>query len=113
MPQWCKDRYKAADITFKQVKAEDYCSGHYDESIMYNTLQHVENPAKIVSNMLSYSKLVRVHEWLDTPISDGHIHTLKEAELNEWFDGKGFTGYETWGDHKQFWYAGVFAGNSS
>ncbi len=113
MPQWCKDRYKIAGINLIQKKAEDFITDEvFDECVAYNLLQHTDNPAKIVSNMLSYSRLVRVFDWINTPVSDGHIHTLKETELNEWFGGKGIIGYQMWGDIEQPYYYGVFLGNN-
>lgn len=112
IPQWCKDRYKTAGITFINKMAEEYTTNEvFDEAIAYNLFLHVKNPAKIISNMLSYSKIVRIFDWLNTPISPGHIQTLKENELNEWLGGKGMTGYEMWGEHKQQYYFGIFAGN--
>ena len=42
--------------------------------------------------------VIYIHEWLDTPISDGHIQSIKETELNEWLEGTGLTGWERWSD---------------
>lgn len=98
MPQWCKDRYKAAGIEYIQEKAEDFNRGHYDIGLAYNVLQHTDNPKKIIENMKKMCDIIYIHEWLDTPISDGHIQTIKEADLNEWLDGKGMIGYERWSE---------------
>ena len=58
--------------------------------------------------MKKMCEVIYIHEWLDTPISDGHIQTIKENELNEWLDGEGMTGFEMWGEHKQQYYFGLF-----
>ena len=108
MPQWCKDRYKAAGIEFIQEKAEDYCDGTYDVGLLYNVLQHCESPKKIIENMRKMCKIIYIHEWLDTPVTPGHIQTITEKDLNEWLEGEGTIGNEKWGDKDQFWYAGIF-----
>ena len=108
-PQWTKDRYKAAGIEFIQAKGEDYKDGQYDVGLIYNCLQHVENPKKVIQNMLKMCDIIYLHEWLDTPISDGHIHTIKEKDLNKWLGGQGMIGYERWSDTVTTpYYAGVF-----
>ena len=98
MPQWCKDRYEIAGIKFEQDKAETYCKGHYDIGLIYNCLQHTENPKKIIENMKKMCDVIYIHEWLDTPISDGHIQSITEAKLNEWLDAKVMVGQERWSD---------------
>lgn len=97
-PQWVKDRYKAAGIEFIQQKAEDYCEGKYDVCLLYNCLQHTSDPKKIIQNIKKIAKVIYIHEWLDTPISDGHIQTITEDRLNEWLDTKGLTGVERWSE---------------
>ena len=108
-PSWVNERYKAAGITFIKAKGEDYCEGKYDVGLIYNVLQHVDNPKKVIENMRGMCKIIYLHEWLDTPISDGHIHSLHEEDLNEWLDDDGLTDYETWSDTvKTKYYYGVF-----
>lgn len=109
-PQWTKDRYKAAGIEFISKRGEDYCEGRYDIGLIYNCLQHTENPKKIIENMRKMCSLIYIHEWLDTPVSPGHIQTLKEKDLNEWLEGKGIIGNEKWGDKDQPYYCGIFVG---
>jgi len=97
-PQWVYQRYAAAGIHIIEMKAEDYCNPRYDIGLLYNCLQHTENPKKIIENMKKMCDLIYIHEWLDTPISDGHIQTIREADLNEWLEGIGMIGYERWSD---------------
>ena len=89
MPQWVIDRYKAHGVEFEQVKAEDLDEKGYDECWMYNVLQHVEEPEKIVKNVRRAGKLLRVFDWLETPISDGHIQSLKAEDMEKWLGGIG------------------------
>jgi 2-polyprenyl-3-methyl-5-hydroxy-6-metoxy-1,4-benzoquinol methylase len=108
-PQWTRDRYKAGGINFVNVKAEDYCEGHYDVGIIYNCLQHTEDPEKIISNMRKMTDVIYIHEWLNTPISDGHIQTIRESDLNKWLDAKGMVGYERWNESTVTpYYYGIF-----
>jgi len=90
VPSWVKIRYEENHIQFKNKKAEDYKDTYiYDEAWIYNCLQHTENPQKIIKNVLSNARVIRMFEWINTPISDGHIHTLKEDLLNKWLGGEG------------------------
>ena len=98
IPQWCKDRYKAANITFVQAKVEDFDTGHYDIGLLYNCLQHTENPQKIIENMRKICDIIYIHEWLDTPISEGHIQTITKYNLDKWLDADGLVGFEKWSD---------------
>ena len=110
-PPWVKGRYASAGINFINQKAEDYCSGYYDIGLLYNCLQHTEEPDKIVRNMRKMCGEIFVHEWLDTPKSSGHIQTITEAQMNKWFDARGTVGSERWNEHiVTQYYCGKFAG---
>lgn len=98
MPQWCKDRYKSVGIEFIQQKAEDFDTGTYDVALLYNCLQHTENPKKIIENIKKIARVLYIHEWLDTPISDGHIQTITKKDLDEWLGVDGMIGYEKWSE---------------
>lgn len=92
-PDWVKARYDTAHIEFQQVRGEDvdYPAHTFDVGIMYNVLQHTEDPERVVQNMRRCCDLIRVYEWINVPISPGHIHTLTESNMNEWLGGKGYT----------------------
>jgi 2-polyprenyl-3-methyl-5-hydroxy-6-metoxy-1,4-benzoquinol methylase len=87
--KWMMARYKEAGITFYQAKGEDYKRDTYDITLGYNVLQHTENPEKIIKNVRSYSKVIHWFDWIDEPISPGHIHILTEEGMNKWFSGEG------------------------
>jgi len=102
-PEWVKMRYQSAGIFFKRMAGEDintvarlayeerpYADDEkFDEIWIYNCLQHVRDPQKIIANALAVSKLIRIFEWVDIPTSPGHLHVLKEEKLNEWLGGEG------------------------
>jgi SAM-dependent methyltransferase len=95
LPVYVKERYKAADIEYYQLKGEDLDIADpekfdaFDEVWIYNVLQHVDDPGKIVQNARRISKIVRVFEWLEIGKAPGHPHNLLEPQMNEWFGGEG------------------------
>jgi len=98
IPQWCIDRYKAANLTYVKAKGEDFDTGHYDIGLIYNCLQHTEDPEKIIANMRKICDMIYIHEWLDTPKQDGHIQTITKADLDKWLEADGMVGYEKWSE---------------
>jgi len=102
-PEWVKLRYASAGIFFKNMKGEDlrtemetpkgsvpYTEGQkFDEVWIYNCLQHTEDPQKIIENAKKVGKLIRIFEWVGTPVNVGHLHTLKPEKLDEWLGGEG------------------------
>lgn len=118
-PSWVKFRYKTAGIECMQMTGEDslglrdaVLDGYiFDEVWMYNVLEHVIDPKKIIENALELGKVVRIFEWLDTPPNIGHPHTLTEVELNKWLDGEGKVEVIRRGGAVGKAYYGVFKGN--
>ena len=88
-PHWVFERYNAAKIWYLQAKAEDVDDLNVDEVWMYNLLQHVENPQKIVENAKKIGKLIRVFDWLEQGVLPGHPHNLTEEQMNQWFGNQG------------------------
>ena len=108
-PLWVGERYQAAGIHFFPVKGEDLKdSGHYDEVWIYNVLQHVEDPQKVVDNARRYGKLLRFFDWLDTPPHEGHPHTLTKELLDGWLGASGTTEIIDENDARGLCYYGVF-----
>ncbi len=79
---WCLGRYAAAGIEVLPVRGEDLGEGGWDENWLYNVLQHTEDPEAVLRNARAAARTLRVFEWLDTGISDGHLHSLSA----EWFE---------------------------
>lgn len=92
-PQWTKDRYEACGVQLVKMKGEDIPvedpQWRFDEVWIYNCLQHVEDPEKIINNAKKISRLIRVFEPIKTKIGPGHPHSFTEEWLNEKFGGKG------------------------
>jgi 2-polyprenyl-3-methyl-5-hydroxy-6-metoxy-1,4-benzoquinol methylase len=115
-PQWIHGRYEANRIKLIEHAAEDmyadenqiYEERIYDEVWIYNVLQHVQDPQKIVNNSRRAGKLIRIFEWVDNGISPGHIHDLKEEKLNEWLRGEGKVEFINEGGCVGKCYYGVF-----
>ena len=114
-PEWVYERYKAAGIRLLAVKAENfgpdafpYGDYNYDEVWMYNVLQHVEDPQKVVDNARRYGKLLRFFDWLDTPPHEGHPNTLTKELLDGWLGASGTTEIIDENDARGHCYYGVF-----
>lgn len=91
-PMWTIDRYSEALIGYQKKAGEDINpkkSAKYDEVWIYNVLQHVQDPAKIIKNARAVGKIIRLFEWVDLPPQPGHPHMLTEKSLNEWLGGVG------------------------
>ena len=86
---WVKRRYVSNGIGISSLKGEDLEERGYDEVWIYNVLQHVENPEKVIKNAKKAGKVIRIFEWIDMPTSEGHIHTLREKHLNNLLSGIG------------------------
>lgn len=91
-PDWVLDRYCEAGITFVDLKGEDLNKlegDNFDEVWIYNCLQHVEDPKKIIQNAKKLGKIIRIFEWVDIPPHKGHPQELKADLLDEWLNGIG------------------------
>ena len=90
-PNWVMERYKSAGISFERMKAEDMnIEERFDECWIYNCLQHVEDPCKIIEKARKIAKLIRIFEWLGTLNNvEGHPSSLYEECLNQWLRGEG------------------------
>lgn len=112
-PQWIIDRYKIKNICYMRLPAEEMIKNDviFDEVWIYNVLQHVYEPKKVVTNALNCGKIIRIFEWIDTGISKGHLHDLKQDSLDEWLGGYGKTKYLNGeGGCKGLAYFGIFVG---
>jgi len=111
-PQWVSDRYALAGITYLKQKGEDIdTSQKCDMVLIYNCLQHTEDPEKIINNALAISKEVRIFEWINTAITKGHPHSFTKETLDKWLMGIGKT--ESLSGQSNCWgecYYGVFKG---
>jgi len=80
-----KAKFAAADVVLHQGKAEDFePSKRFDEGWIYNCLQHVDDPNRVMSMLLRSSDTVRIFEWIDMPVCEGHPHMLKVEQFERW-----------------------------
>ena len=63
-----------SNINFIREPAETCFFPNVDEVWLFNILQHVINPVKIINNCKKYSKIIRFFEPIDWEINDAHPH---------------------------------------
>ena len=84
-PDWVKARYEQNGISFVNIKGEDIPeNARFDEVWIYNTLQHVDSPEKVIENARRVGKLIRLFEWVEIPTNVGHPHFLTNNSLSSW-----------------------------
>jgi len=89
-PKWVGQRYKEAHIDYYKWKGEDIpCIDEWDEVWIYNVLQHTEDPQKVIQNAKKLGKIIRIFEWVNMGINDGHLHSFTREQLEEWLGGTG------------------------
>lgn len=95
-PEWVTQRYREAGIYQDLREAENWDGWKlrqrpYDEAWIYNVLQHVEDPEAVVRTAM-HARVVRIFEWVYTPPTLGHPHTLIPEQLDEWLGHRGVVG---------------------
>ena len=88
-PESVHRRYRNYDINFLRAAGEDLDKCHlrqFDEVWIYNVLQHVQDPEKVIANALARiapGGVLRMFEWLYIPADDCHPHvSTPELLLN-------------------------------
>lgn len=112
-PDWVAKRYEQAGIEYMRERGETIILPQrlFDEVWIYNVLQHVDDPARVIKNARSCSKVLRIFEWIENGISEGHPHNLTEKELNKWLGGAGKVMQCNYPTCKGSAYFGVFKGD--
>jgi hypothetical protein len=92
-PDWVIARYNAKGISYIQARGEDECwvQDVYDEAWIYNCLQHVDDPAKIIDNAFKSAPVLRIFEWIDFPAYEGHPQALTKDLMEKWVGKVGHT----------------------
>jgi len=82
-----EDAYKAKGIKRLVMRGEDLdiLTERYDEVWIYNCLQHVVNPSRILKNAMILAPIVRIFEWINIPPYEGHLHMLTQDLLSQPF----------------------------
>lgn len=88
--------------------------GRFDEAWIYNCLQHVKDPVKIIENAMRVADTVRIFEWTYIPPYTGHLHELTPELLKEPFKKAGWKTLSSspgWLNHSGLngnYYTGIF-----
>lgn len=83
-PVWVRDRYTFHGVESVETGGETFRTAErFDEAWIYNVLQHVENPLACLETAREHAKVLRIFEWIDTPPSLGHPHTITKRLLDE------------------------------
>lgn len=96
-PAWVYKRYELAGIEYEIKGGEDitapkrigYNGDIWNEVWIYNVLQHVKDPKKVIANARRVGSMIRIFEWLDMKPTSTHPHTLQKVELDQWLGGEG------------------------
>jgi hypothetical protein len=88
-PPWVTERYKAHGIRLVPMRGEDILHGGWDEAWIYNCLQHTDDPELIIENAMEAALVLRLFEWIDLPVYDGHPQALTQALLEKWIGQPG------------------------
>lgn len=93
-PDWVKARYNSLNIVLYEELGETFfINKFFDEVWIYNVLQHVEDPSKIINTAKKHSNILRIFEWINIPPTLGHPHMLTKKNLDKWIGASGSTGF--------------------
>lgn len=92
-PEWVGIRYNAAHIGLLPIKGEDFnpapLIGLVNEVWCYNLLQHTEDPGLIIAHAKKVAPRLRIFEWVDLPVYEGHPQEITQAKLEQWIGQSG------------------------
>jgi len=91
-PDWVHKRYEEKKLVSITKVAEKYVQeteAQFDEVWIYNVLQHVIDPFKIVKGIREMAPILRIFEWIEHPAAVGHPHVLHARDLDQWLKGHG------------------------
>lgn len=96
------------------VAAEDYVGPQTDEVWLYNCLQHVRDPERVLAVAMAHArKVVRIFEWIGVPTDAMHLHTLDALKLRgalwrgDWTERYTVSGNA---EHVPYWAQDFYAG---
>jgi hypothetical protein len=91
-PAWVEARYAAMGISQFREPGETFNAGRlFSEVWIYNVLQHVEDPQKIIANAHRHAPILRMFEWVNCEPTLGHPWKLTKEDLDDWI-GNGADG---------------------
>jgi SAM-dependent methyltransferase len=83
-------RYVRAGVARVVEPAETFRAPNgerFDEAWLYNVLQHVMEPERVIRTAQAHADTVRLFEWLNVPASVVHPHVLTAPRLDAAFAG--------------------------
>lgn len=83
-PFWIYERYAKEGIQCMVVAGEAAGLPSVDVALIYNVLQHVSDPQKVIANALMSAKILHMFEWVDMTPHPGHPHCLTQEKLEAW-----------------------------
>jgi SAM-dependent methyltransferase len=84
-PAWVRARYNTHGIAHSTKSGEEIeANNSFDEVWIYNVLQHVRDPAKVIANARRAAPVLRIFEWVNIPPHEGHPHMLVAEDLDRW-----------------------------
>jgi hypothetical protein len=87
-PESVYRRYRKYGIEYSRSAGEElHGFGGFNEVWIYNVLQHVQDPAKVLTNAITCGKVLRVFEWCHIPADTCHPHVLTPEKLLNWLSG--------------------------
>lgn len=85
-PLFAAPRHSPSHIYWNQVPFEEFKPKFFaDEVWLFNVLQHVIDPEKIVSKAKETAPVVRFFEPVDYPTCVYHPHTFSQEDFERWF----------------------------
>lgn len=91
-PEWVTDRYFAAEIGYHHARGEcwaDPLGRTYDLALIYNCLQHTDDPEEVIATAREAAHELRMFEWINIPPHEGHPQMLTADALDTWTGRKG------------------------
>lgn len=90
-PAWVEMRYAAHGVVLIRRPGEaPELDDEFDEVLIYNVLQHVDDPKLVVANARAAAKTIRIFEWIGIEPYDGHPQRLEQAWLEHWLGSPGY-----------------------
>lgn len=89
-PRWVYERYQAHNIVSYVTPAEEFVRSHrWDEVWIYNTLQHVLDPERVIAVARRQAARLRIFDWLGAEQDEFHPHRLEKHWLDTWIGTSG------------------------
>lgn len=114
-PAWIIARYEACGIEYWRMEGESpSLTGYtFDEAWIYNCLQHVDDPEKVIANAWNVASTIRIFEWIGVDPYPGHTNRLEKDDLDDWLGSPGFTTQLSESGCVGYAYYGVFGRSKS